>query len=193
MTIFISPPVSFSAIRLRSNMPTIMTHAIIPLAIAAASGRGRISPKLAVAGAAFAMAPDADVIGFKVGVEYADVWGHRGATHSIAFAALVAGAISAVWQEARNITAFVFLTFAMASHGLLDTLTSGGLGTALWWPFDNTRIFAPETPIRVSPIGRDFFSMRGVETLVSEARWIWLPCIMLALTGWGLRKAVRAR
>jgi|GEM_PF-4210863 len=33
-------------------MPTIVTHAIVPLAIAAAAGRGRISPKVALAGAA---------------------------------------------------------------------------------------------------------------------------------------------
>jgi inner membrane protein len=76
----------------------------------------------------------------------------------------------------------------MASHGLLDTLTSGGLGAALWWPFDNARIFAPVTPVRVSPIGMGFFSARGVETLISEAKWIWLPSIAIALAGMGLRK-----
>lgn len=172
-------------------MPTIMTHAIVPLAIAAAAGRGRISPKLAITGAAFAMLPDADVIGFALGIEYADAWGHRGATHAIAFAAICAAILSALWKEARSIGAFAFLTFAMASHGLLDTLTSGGLGAALFWPFDNARIFAPYTPVRVSPIGADFFSARGVTTLVSEARWIWLPCIALALSGWGLRKGLR--
>ncbi len=173
-------------------MPTIFTHAIVPLAIAAAAGRGRISPKLAIAGAAFAILPDADVIGFPLGIDYAHEWGHRGATHSLAFAALFAAATALIWKEARSLGAWVFLTLAMASHGLLDTLTSGGLGAALWWPFDNARIFAPYTPVRVSPIGADFFSARGVVTLVSELKWIWLPCIAVALSGWIIRRKARA-
>ncbi len=129
------------------------------------------------------MLPDADVIGFGLGIDYADDWGHRGATHSLAFAGLCAGAAALAWREARSLVAFLFLTFAMASHGLLDTLTDGGLGSALLWPFDQARIFAPETPLRVSPIGAGFFSARGVETLLSEIRWIWLPCLAIASVG----------
>ena len=169
-------------------MPTILTHAIVPLACAAAAGRGVISPNIALAGAALAMAPDADVIGFALGIEYGDVWGHRGASHSVVFAAMIASAIAIIWREARSLLAFLFLALAMASHGLLDTLTSGGLGAALWWPMDNVRIFAPVTPVRVSPIGMDFVSARGWETLQSEARWIWLPCAILVCAGWGIRK-----
>ena len=173
-------------------MPTIFTHAVVPLAIAAAAGRGHISPKLAIVGAVFAIVPDADVVGFRFGIEYAHEWGHRGATHSIVFAAACSGALALVWKEARSLTALAFLTLAMASHGLLDTLTNGGLGAALWWPFDDARIFAPHTPVRVSPIGAGFFSMRGVETLWSELRWIWVPCVALAFAGCGLRRAMRA-
>ena len=39
---------------------------------------------------ALSLLPDADVIGFSLGVEYGDPWGHRGATHSFAFS-LIAG------------------------------------------------------------------------------------------------------
>ena len=173
-------------------MPTIFTHAIVPLAIAAAAGRARISSKLAIAGAVFAILPDGDVAGFMLGIEYAHEWGHRGATHSIVFAVLCAAVLALLWKEARGLTAFGFLTFAMASHGLLDTLTNGGLGAASFWPFDNTRVFAPETPIQVSPIGRNFFSARGVETFLSEVWWIWLPCALVAMTGWGVRRAARS-
>jgi len=56
-------------------MPTVFTHAIVPLAFAAAAGRGVISPKLAIAGAVLTVIPDADVIGFRFGIEYADGWG----------------------------------------------------------------------------------------------------------------------
>jgi len=165
-----------------------MTHAIVPLAIAAVAGRGRISAKVAVAGATLAMLPDADVIGFALGIDYADPWGHRGATHSLAFAVLTAGVIALLWKRARSIWAFGFLAIAMASHGLLDALTSGGLGSALLWPASDARIFAPFTPIRVSPIGADFFSTRGLETLKSELVWIWLPSAALALAGWSIRR-----
>jgi len=169
-------------------MPTIMTHAIVPLAIAAAAGRQRIGPRLALAGAALAMLPDADVAGFALGVDYADTWGHRGATHAIAFAVIVAGAVALLWREARSWGAFAFLAFAMASHGLLDALTSGGLGPALLWPASDARIFAPVTPIRVSPIGAGFFSARGVVTMLSELRLVWLPCCALAAAGWLFRR-----
>lgn len=172
-------------------MPTIMTHAIVPLALAAAAGRARISPKLALAGAALAVLPDADVVGFAIGVDYADPWGHRGATHAMAFAIMVAGAIASFWREARSIGAFLFLAFAMASHGLLDTMTSGGLGIALLWPVSDARFFAPITPIRVSPIGADFFSARGLATLVSELMLVWLICLAVALTGFLIRRRTR--
>lgn len=174
-------------------MPSIFTHAVVPLAIAVAAGRTRISPKLALAGVAFAMLPDADVVGFRLGIEYADTWGHRGATHALAFAAVCAGALGLVWKEARSWIGWAFLTVSMASHGLLDTLTDGGLGAALLWPVSEARLFAPVTPIRVSPIGAGFFSGRGVETLLSEFKWVWLPCVLLALAGLGLRRAARSR
>lgn len=172
-------------------MPTIMTHAMVPLAIAVAAGRTRISPKLALAGAVLAMLPDADVVGFALGIDYADPWGHRGATHAISFALACAAAIALVWREARSIGAFAFLALAMASHGLLDAFTSGGLGPALLWPASDARMFAPVTPIRVSPIGADFFSARGLVTLVSEFVLVWLPCLGLAAAGWLLRRNAR--
>ena len=49
------------------------------------------------------------------------------------------------------ITALVVL-----SHPLLDALTTGGLGVALWWPWSDVRIFAPLRLIPVSPIGVGF-------------------------------------
>lgn len=174
-------------------MPTIMTHAIVPLAIAGAVGRGRISARLALAGAGLAMLPDADVIGFALGIDYGDTWGHRGATHAIAFAVMVAAGVALLWREARSIGALAFLAVATASHGLLDTMTSGGLGSALLWPVSDTRIFAPFTPIHVSPIGADFFSARGLVTLKSEAIIVWLPCLVLMTAGWLIRRAAPNR
>ena len=161
-------------------MPTIMSHALLPLTAAAVLGPRRIARPVALAGAALAMAPDADVIGFRLGVTYADNWGHRGASHSLVFAALLTLILLALWPAARSRLAAGFLFLSAASHGLLDTLTNGGMGVALLWPFDTTRYFAIWHPILVAPIGARFFTARGIQTLLAEAGWIWLPCLLIA-------------
>jgi inner membrane protein len=164
-------------------MPTIMTHALVPLAVGYALGPTRVSRVTVIAGMVLAMLPDADVIGFRFGVDYSADWGHRGASHSLLIAAVVAGVATALLRPDRWRSALAFLWLSMALHGLLDTLTNGGLGAALLWPAADARFFAPYTPIRVSPIGAGFFSARGVNVLLSEARWVWLPCLALALVG----------
>ncbi len=165
-----------------------MTHAIIPVAAAMMLGKSRISTPVLAIGIIFAMLPDADVIGFKIGIAYEAAWGHRGATHSIMFAAIIAGLAVAMLRPEKWRTAFWFLFAACASHGLLDTLTNGGLGAALFWPFSESRFHAPITPVRVSPIGAAFFSERGVMVILSELRWIWVPALTLAFTGLILRR-----
>ena len=161
-------------------MPTIMTHAVVPLAMAVAAGRSRIAPRVMMAGCVLAMLPDADVIGFKFGIAYADQWGHRGASHALILACGAMAVVMMMMRPHHAGWAAAFLLVSAASHGLLDALTSGGLGPALFWPWTQDRIFFPFRPIRVSPIGADFLSMRGLETLESEALWVWLPCLALA-------------
>jgi inner membrane protein len=114
--------------------------------------------------------PDADVIGFRLGVRYADPWGHRGATHSIAFA-LAVGML--VWGVARlaklaSLRTGLIAFAVVLSHPLLDTLTDGGLGCALLWPLREERFFAPWTPLPVAPIGRAFLSSEGARIAVIE-------------------------
>ncbi|MEM8917621.1 MAG: metal-dependent hydrolase [Pseudomonadota bacterium] len=170
-------------------MPTIMSHAAVPIAGALMLGRHRISMPVLVTGIAFSMLPDADVIGFGFGIDYADRWGHRGATHSLAFAAVAAFLATALLRPDKYLVAGLFLFIAMASHGLLDTLTSGGLGAALFWPWSDTRHFAPYAPIAVSPLGvSNFVGERGMKVLQSEARWIWLPLALLTVVVVGMRK-----
>lgn len=158
-------------------MPTILTHAAIPLAMYAASEPGRVSRRLLAAGVVAAMLPDADVVAFALHIPYADAFGHRGASHSLLFAALIAllGALCAKPLRSNPLQAAMWLFVCTASHPLLDAMTSGGLGVALAWPWSDARWFAPWRPIRVSPIGAGFFSERGMETLLSELRWVWLP------------------
>jgi len=165
-------------------MPTILTHAAVPLAIAIGLGRSRIPRRLMWTGVAAAAIPDADVICFAFGLQYGDAWGHRGATHSLAFAlllALVAVAFADRLRSGRWAT-FVFVALAAASHGLLDMLTDGGLGIALFWPLTEERYFFPARVIEVSPIGlRPFLTARGIDVLASELLWVWLPCTAAAL------------
>lgn len=170
-------------------MPTIMSHAAVPLAGALILGRSRLSWPVIVTAVVFSMLPDADVIGFGFGIDYADSWGHRGATHSLTFAAAAALFATALLGPDRYAVVAIFLFASMASHGLLDMLTNGGLGAALFWPFDDMRHFAPLTPIAVSPIGiSDFISERGIKVLYSEAIWIWIPFTLIAAAGFGIRK-----
>jgi inner membrane protein len=173
-------------------VPTIFTHAIVPLAAGLALGRKALPPRLVAVGAIAAMAPDFDTVAFKLGIAYADQFGHRGATHSIVFALALGGlaAIAAPWLHSGRWRAFAFIALCTLSHPLLDALTSGGLGVALLWPVSHERFFAPWRPIAVSPIGARFFSARGMAVLWSELKWVWLPCAGIALvTGFGRRWA----
>jgi inner membrane protein len=132
-----------------------------------------------LAWSALALLPDADAIGFGLGIRYADEWGHRGATHSLVFAACIAGVGGLVTRAKRaKTTAWVFAV--VASHPLLDTLTTGGLGCALFWPFDLTRYFAPWRPIPVAPIGLAFLSERGLWVALVELV-LFLPLFAYAL------------
>ncbi len=176
-------------------MPTIFTHAVVPLALGLALGRKKISPRLIAVGMFVAIAPDFDTVAFKLGIAYADQFGHRGASHSLLFALAVGafGAIFAPWLRTKRWRALLFLAFCTASHPLLDALTNGGLGVALLWPWSQERVFAPWRPIAVSPIGAGFFSLRGLAVLWSELQWVWFPCAVLALQWVAIRRHVVER
>ena len=126
--------------------------------------------------------PDADVLGFRFGIQYAEPWGHRGATHSFAFSFALAIAIAAVAPHLRlpPVRTFLLAWLVLTSHGVLDTLTDGGLGCALLWPFDSTRLFAPWQPIPVAPIGRRFFSRAGLSVALTEL-FLFAPVFLYAV------------
>ncbi len=160
--------------------------------------RPEVPKRVWLLGALCAAAPDLDVLGFHAGIEYGDLLGHRGLTHSIPFAAAAAGAIVGLGFR-RGLPGlgprrlWLYLFAAVASHGLLDALTSGGLGIALLAPFDASRYFFPFRPIPVSPIGvRRFFGGRGLEILAIELTWVWLPSLLLAGLAFAWRRGRRA-
>lgn len=153
--------------------------------MALALGKKRIEPRLLVLGVVASMLPDSDVLAFRLNIAYAHAFGHRGASHSVFFAFLLGGlgAFLAPRLGLARIKAFTFITLSAASHGLLDMLTNGGLGVALWWPWSNERYFLPCPVIEASPLSlRRVFGPAGLNVLRSELIWVWLPALGLAFT-----------
>ncbi|MFV2059741.1 MAG: metal-dependent hydrolase [Gammaproteobacteria bacterium] len=142
----------------------------------------------------WSIVPDIDSIGFFFGIPYGDVFGHRGFTHSIFFAFICSSIIVTLFfsqlvpsnthnNNKLKIYLVLFFTLIMASHGVLDAMTNGGLGIAFFAPFDNSRYFFPWRPIYVSPIGiKSFFSEWGIRVLISEAIWIGIACGVILIS-----------
>jgi inner membrane protein len=146
----------------------------------AAPDRGALA-KAMIAFSALSLAPDVDVLGFRFGIPYWTQFGHRGATHSIAAALLFASlaTLAATLPPGRSRGQLWILCAAVAvSHGLLDSLTDGGLGIALFWPFTRHRYFSPWRPIPVAPIGLRMATRRGaivtlIELFQFAPLWLW--------------------
>lgn len=168
-------------------MASVFSHAVAALGIGACFYRQGTPKRVWVAGAVCSIIPDFDVIGFRFGIRYGDFWGHRGFTHSLLFAALLASVVmvTGFWRASPGLgrlSLWIYFFLATASHGFLDAMTDGGLGVALFSPCDNHRYFLPWRPIQVSPIGAgQFFTHRGLEVLQSELLWIWLPAAVLVI------------
>jgi len=174
-------------------MPTVVTHAVSAAALTSAFPARCVPRRLIILGAICAMAPDVDVFGFRFGIRYGALWGHRGLTHSLAFAfclSLLAllFALPYVAGVAHRLIVWLYLLLASASHSVLDAFTNGGLGVAFFSPFDTTRYFFPFRPIEVSPIGAGFFSERGLSVLYSEFVWVWVPSIVFAIVAVVIRR-----
>jgi inner membrane protein len=175
-------------------MASVFSHAIAALGIGACFHRPGAPKRVWVVGAFCSVIPDIDVLGFRFGIRYGDFWGHRGITHSLLFAVMLAGAVMLVaFRHAspglNRLSLWIYFFLATASHGFLDAMTDGGLGVAFFSPLDNHRYFLPWRPIHVSPIGVGrFFSERGFSVLQSELVWIWLPAALLTLSAWLMRR-----
>jgi len=161
-------------------MASAFSHAFVALTLGKLSSSRVMDRRALLLGVVCAVLPDADVVGFGYGIQYGDLWGHRGLTHSFPFAALVSALLVALWyrRESGAVRAGMGLYFFLcaASHGVLDAMTDGGLGVAFFSPFDRTRYFFPIRPVVVSPIGiHEFFNDQALRVLASEVKWIWLP------------------
>jgi len=172
-------------------MASIFGHVAASAALGYACFPKEVRATTLVLAGCLAFAPDLDVLAFHFGIPYGSQWGHRGWAHSLVFTillGLLTGLIFNFLQKNkfRHHPSKIILWFVLSavSHPLLDMLTNGGRGCALWWPFDATRIFFPWNPIAVSPLGAAaFFSEWGLKVLLSEFFWIGLPAMGFVMLG----------
>ena len=131
--------------------------------------------------------PDFDVITFGM-IPYDSIMGHRGFTHSILFAFIWSIILSLMFGRTQKKGYFLVIFMVTISHGLLDAMTTGGKGVGFFIPIDNARYFLPWRVIQVSPIGvEEFFSDWGLAVILSELKYIGIPCVIILITLWFLR------
>lgn len=122
-------------------MASAFSHALVALALGRVLERQAMMWRVLSMGAVCSIVPDLDVIGLYFGIQYGDLWGHRGLTHSICFAVLLSAALIGLGyrQYAAGTRAVIFLYYfyyflCIASHGVLDAMTDGGVGRGVLRP-----------------------------------------------------------
>ena len=170
-------------------MASAFGHAALALGISRSSFKKKIPKRFLILAVVASILPDADVLGFKFHVPYGSIWGHRGITHSLFFAAILAGLIAFLFfnKNHRRIGIFFRLFLVTVSHSVLDAMTNGGLGVGFFIPFENSRYFFPFLPIEVSPIRTDRFFLQMEKILSNEMIWIGIPTLCLLLSYYLLR------
>ena len=170
-------------------MASIFGHGIVAFTISKVVNSKEISLLILLA-IVSSILPDFDVISFKLNIPYLHPLGHRGFTHSILFAVIWAILLGFLFGKARKQIFIIVIFLSTISHGLLDALTTGGKGIGFFIPFDNSRYFFPTRIIQVSPLGiEQFFSEWGMRVILSELKYIAIPCSIILITLFILKKA----
>ena len=180
-------------------MATIISHAIVAGSLASITSAGVSRRRLVFVLALLAVLPDLDVVGFRLGIPYGHMLGHRGFTHSILFAILAAGITPTFFfrrtrafsREWRLLVILAFL--ATMSHGVIDAFTDAGLGVGFLIPFSEARYFAPWRPLATSPLSvAAFVNGPALRILTNEALWIGSP-LLLGMSAFHLFRWLRRR
>lgn len=183
-------------------MATILTHGIVGYTLARICVRKPVSPLYWVMAFTAPMLPDLDVLGMRYyGIPYGDCYGHRGAFHSIALALIVAVVLLLIFKSISRTDGFKLnkdcfwgLFLGTSSHGLIDALTNGGLGVAIFWPANCNRYFFPWRPLEVSPLSLEHFLQQGLFVLKNESYYIWMPCLAILFLDYGVQRlSMRSR
>jgi inner membrane protein len=116
-------------------MPTIITHGFVASLLGKGLAAGRVPPRFWFLSVLCSILPDADVIGFRLGINYEDLLGHRGLSHSLAFAIILSLVVTFLAfpqlpPRSTRLVLFSYFFVVTASHGVLDAMTDGGLGVA---------------------------------------------------------------
>lgn len=108
-------------------------------------------------------------------------WVHRGALHSpaVALVAAVVGLLL-LWDHGDRAKVFLLAFLVAVSHGLLDTLTRGGVGVMLLWPVSLARFESPWEPLPPSPFSAHHRSTRFLLRLAYESLF-FAPLFLWAL------------
>ena len=167
-------------------MPSIIAHAVAGAALATAALSPRpVHRRVCITGAVLAAVPDIDAIGRPFGNLAIETLfgGHRGFTHSVVFAVLLGAIVAWGLFRAPQWTGFhrrlwVAFALAMASHGVLDALSTIGNGVAFWAPVSWAHYeftWQPLGEIGPGPRGRE----RAFAIVANELLWVGLPALIV--------------
>ena len=159
-------------------MASPWAHAIAGAAVGAFYQAPRHRRRVITLAAICAVAPDLDLIGWPLGISPFALLGHRGLSHSIAFAVVLGGIAATALLPAiarrERAAAAAALILATGTHSLLDALTTyAPTGPAFWAPFSNHRYRFSWMPLTG---GGGFKTDFG-----QEALYVCLPALVLIL------------
>ena len=170
-------------------MASFIGHAVVAGTLSRAIFQNKDRGLLALA-IFSAIMPDFDVAGFYMGIPYEHPLGHRGFSHSILFA-LIWSLGWTIWRKRHALKWFLVVFLSTLSHGIIDAFTNGGRGIGFFIPFSMERHFFPNRPIVVSPLHiEDFFGEWGMAVIVSEIKYLLLPCLIIFGVGTFLGKKI---
>lgn len=164
-------------------MPSSIAHGLAAAAVVTLVYRGDPPRGALWVAAACAVLPDLDAVGRPFGRgDVAWLGGHRALTHSLAFAAALAGVVASVGFRGRpelagprrRLVLATALAVGTALHGALDALSTYGEGVAFLSPFSAHRVKAPWQPF---------------EALGPELILVWLPALAVLWTARAWRRA----
>ena len=161
-----------------------ITHAVVPIAAAISFGNHAGSKRLLAVAVIAAMIPDLDVLMHPLfNLPLNSVYGHRGAFHSLFFA-ILAGLVTTGFHchlKASRLAAAIAVAAAMASHGLLDMLTTNGGGVAYLWPISSMRVYADWRPLPGSVESHGLRLAAIINRLGPEWHQVIAPMLVVAI------------
>jgi inner membrane protein len=148
-----------------------VSHVFVGLAAARVRARRRPPWRAGAFWAGVALLPDLDFLMALFGYRYGELWGHRGVSHSFAFAALcgLIAAIAALPRHSRWLGLGTAVALVCATHPLLDAMTNYGIGCPLFWPLSDTRWLLPWRIVPTIPRFDALYTIEAWKIAAQEA------------------------